>query len=68
MSVRITDKSLLRTQAFINGEWIDADDGETVVVTNPANGDVIAEVAKCGKAETRRAIEAAETAMVSWRQ
>ncbi len=68
MSMQIADKALLRTQAFINGEWVDADDGETLPVTNPANGDVIAEVAKCGTAETRRAIEAAEAAQVSWRQ
>jgi succinate-semialdehyde dehydrogenase/glutarate-semialdehyde dehydrogenase len=66
--MQIADKALLRTQAFINGEWVDADDGETLPVTNPANGDVIAEVAKCGTAETRRAIEAAKAAQVSWRQ
>ncbi len=66
--MQIADKALLRTQAFINGEWVDADNGETLPVTNPANGDVIAEVAKCGTAETRRAIEAAEAAQVSWRQ
>ena len=68
MSMQITDKVLLKTQAFINGEWVDADNGEMLAVTNPANGEVIAEVAKCGAAETRRAIEAAEAAMVDWRQ
>jgi len=68
MSMQIADKALLKTQAFINGEWVDADNGETLAVTNPANGEVIAEVAKCGAVETRRAIEAAEAAMVDWRQ
>ena len=68
MSMQITDKVLLKTQAFINGEWVDADNGEMLAVTNPANGEVIAEVAKCGAAETRRAIEAAKAAMVDWRQ
>ena len=66
--MQIADKTLLKTQAFINGEWVDADNGDTLAVTNPANGEVIAEVAKCGAAETRRAIEAAEAAMVDWRQ
>jgi succinate-semialdehyde dehydrogenase/glutarate-semialdehyde dehydrogenase len=66
--MQISDKALLKTQAFINGEWVDADDGDTLAVTNPASGEVIAEVAKCGAAETRRAIEAAEAAMVDWRQ
>jgi len=68
MSMQIADKALLKTQAFINGEWVDADNGDTLAVTNPANGEVIAEVAKCGAAETRRAIEAGEAAMIDWRQ
>ncbi len=68
MSMQIADKALLKTQAFINGEWVDADNGATLAITNPANGEVIAEVAKCGAVETRRAIEAAEAAMIDWRQ
>ncbi len=68
MSIQISDQALLKTQAYINGQWIDADSGETVPVTNPANGEVIAEVAKCSTAETRRAIEAAAGAFVEWRQ
>ncbi|MCP4877442.1 MAG: NAD-dependent succinate-semialdehyde dehydrogenase [Gammaproteobacteria bacterium] len=68
MSIQISNQSLLKTKAYINGQWIDADSGETVAVTNPANGEVIAEVAKCSTAETRRAIKAAAEAFVSWRQ
>ena len=68
MSIQISDQGLLKTKAYINGQWVDADSGETVPVTNPATGEVIAEVAKCGTAETRRAIEAAGTAFVEWRQ
>ncbi|MFQ6006967.1 MAG: NAD-dependent succinate-semialdehyde dehydrogenase, partial [Woeseia sp.] len=68
MSMQIADKALLKTQALIDGEWVDADGGETLAVTNPANGEVIAEVAKCGTAETRRAVEAAEAAQLAWRQ
>ncbi|MFQ5564870.1 MAG: NAD-dependent succinate-semialdehyde dehydrogenase [Paracoccaceae bacterium] len=68
MSMQIADKTLLKTQAFIDGKWVDADGGETLAVTNPANGEVIAEVASCGTAETRRAIEAAEAALVAWRK
>ena len=65
--MQITDSSLLKHQALVNGEWINADDGATFAVTNPANDEVVAEVAKCGAAETRRAIEAAETAQIEWR-
>ncbi len=68
MSIQLSDQALLRTQAYINGEWIDADNGATLPITNPANGEVIAEVAKCGTAETRRAIEAAAAAFPKWRK
>lgn len=49
----------LREQAYIGGEWCDADDGATFEVINPANGEVCARVPRMGVAETRRAIEAA---------
>ncbi len=66
--MQLKDAGLLQTQAFINGSWVDADNGETLDVNNPANGETIASIAKCGTAETRRAIEAAEAAQVEWRQ
>ncbi len=62
----LTDPALLRTQAYINGEWVDADDGSMFPVYNPSNGELVAEVADVGAAETRRAIEAAETARHAW--
>jgi succinate-semialdehyde dehydrogenase/glutarate-semialdehyde dehydrogenase len=66
--MQISDQGLLKTQAYVNGQWIDADSGATLAVTNPANGETVAEVAKCGTAETRRAIEAANAALVGWRR
>jgi len=66
MSELLKDPGLLKTKAYINGEWVDADDGATFSVTNPANQEVIAEVASVGGAETRRAIEAAELAQKDW--
>ncbi|KRP18703.1 MAG: NAD-dependent succinate-semialdehyde dehydrogenase [Porticoccaceae bacterium] len=68
MKLRLNDSSLLKTQAHINGVWVDADNGETLAVTNPATGELIAEVAKCGTAETRRMIEAAAAAQKLWAQ
>jgi succinate-semialdehyde dehydrogenase/glutarate-semialdehyde dehydrogenase len=65
--VRLEDQGLLRTGAFVAGEWTAADGGETFDVRNPATGEVVAAVARCGAAETRRAIEAAERAQVDWR-
>ena len=63
----LDDPSLLRDQAFIDGQWVDADSGETFAVENPATGETVADVACCGAAETRRAIEAAARAFEHWR-
>ncbi len=62
----LKDPSLLVTQAYVAGEWADADSGATFEVTNPARGDVIAEVADLSRAEVARAIAAAETAHKDW--
>ncbi|WP_022705908.1 NAD-dependent succinate-semialdehyde dehydrogenase [Paracoccus zeaxanthinifaciens] len=62
----LRDPSLLETRAFVAGEWVDADDGATFEVTNPARGDVIAHVADVSRAECARAIDAAEAAMKGW--
>ena len=64
----LKDPSLLRQQGYINGEWLDADSGETIDVPNPATGEVVATVPKMGAAETRRAIEAANEAWPAWRE
>jgi succinate-semialdehyde dehydrogenase/glutarate-semialdehyde dehydrogenase len=65
--MQLSDKKLLKTKAYIDGKWVNGDGGDTFAVIDPATGKSIAEVASCGTAETRRAIEAAETAMLSWR-
>ena len=67
-TIEISDSSLLKTGAYIDGAWVSADDGGTYEVENPATGKVIAEVAECGTAETRRAITAAEAAMPEWQR
>ncbi|MEP3347452.1 MAG: NAD-dependent succinate-semialdehyde dehydrogenase [Litoreibacter sp.] len=49
----------LKEANFIGGEWVAADSGETIEVTNPSNGEVIGTIPACGDVETRRAIDAA---------
>jgi len=66
--LQLKDSSLLRQQAYLSGQWCDADDGQTITVTNPATGEVIGSVPKMGAAETRRAIDAANAAWPAWRQ
>ena len=65
--MQLTNNPLLRTQAYINGAWSDADDGETYAIYNPANGEQLASVPNMGAAETRRAIATADVAFRTWR-
>ncbi|WP_101757997.1 NAD-dependent succinate-semialdehyde dehydrogenase [Oceanicoccus sp. KOV_DT_Chl] len=63
----LSDPSLLRSQLYINGEWVNADSGATMPVSNPATKANIIDIPNAGAAETRRAIEAADVAFQSWR-
>ena len=53
--MKLDDLQLLREQAYVNGQWIEADDGTRFAVTNPADGETIAQVSSLGQAETTRA-------------
>lgn len=66
LSSLLSNPGLLRTQAYVAGKWIDAASGKTFAVTNPARGDVIAQVADLSRAEIATAIDAADQARVAW--
>src|SRR5260221_9283661 len=63
---RLADPTLLRSQAYIDGAWVTADDGGTDSIRNPADGQLIATVPRLGGAETNRAIAAAQAAFPAW--
>ena len=63
----INDSALFRQQIYINGHWSDADSGDKINVTNPADDSILGTVPKAGATETRRAIEAAQAAFADWR-
>ncbi|KAG6518959.1 hypothetical protein ZIOFF_022445 [Zingiber officinale] len=63
---RLRQSGLLRTQGLIGGKWIDAYDGKTIPVHNPATGDVIANVPFMGRNEAINAISSAHEAFTSW--
>jgi len=65
--MRIPDIELLREQGYIGGEWVQAQDGAVLDVTDPATGEVIAQVPSMGAAETRHAVATAEEAWGPWR-
>ncbi|KGY09192.1 NAD-dependent succinate-semialdehyde dehydrogenase [Vibrio sinaloensis] len=61
-------RDLVLSQGWINGEWVDANDGKRVEVLNPATGDVITTVPDMGKVESEAAVNAAHTAFQEWRK
>ena len=61
------ENSLFRPFAYIDGNWVAADSGEQIDVDNPATGEIVGRMPKLGRAETERAIEAAESAWPAWR-
>ena len=63
----LKDPSLFRQQCFINGQWCDAEDGATIDVDNPSNGEIIGTVPRMKEADTLQAIAAADNALPAWR-
>ena len=61
----LNDPSLLETRAYVNGTWMNGDEG-TFDVTNPARGDVIAQVADLSRGQVAEAIAGAEAAQKEW--
>ncbi|MGK9234876.1 NADP-dependent succinate-semialdehyde dehydrogenase [Inquilinus limosus] len=65
--MQLTDSKLFRQQCYIDGGWVNADDGRVIEVTNPADGARLGTVPRAGAAETRRAVAAADKAWPAWR-
>jgi succinate-semialdehyde dehydrogenase / glutarate-semialdehyde dehydrogenase len=62
----LKDPGLLPNKAYVAGEWVDAADGATFAVTNPARGDVIARVPDLDRTDAARAIAKADTVRREW--
>src|SRR4051794_7532637 len=60
------ERTLLRQAGYVAGEWVSADSGGTIDVTDPTTHEVIGTVPDMSTAETRRAIDAAAAAMPEW--
>ncbi|OBZ70332.1 Glutarate-semialdehyde dehydrogenase DavD [Grifola frondosa] len=65
-SFGLKDASLIRTQAFIDGKWVDAKEGGKITVTNPATTEELGTVPEMGLPETKEAIDAASKAFKTW--
>jgi succinate-semialdehyde dehydrogenase/glutarate-semialdehyde dehydrogenase len=64
--LNLKDSGLLKTDALVDGTWVQADSGKHIEVRNPATGALIGTVPDMGAAETERAIVAAEKALAMW--
>lgn len=64
----LKNKSLFKQQSFIDGQWLNADNGQVIQVVNPATDEIIGTVPKMGGNETKKAIKAAQTAQIAWRK
>ena len=67
MTLHLKDMTLLKNKGLIGGQWVGAESGKLFAVTDPATGATIVEVADMGRAETKRAIDAAAAALPAWR-
>jgi succinate-semialdehyde dehydrogenase/glutarate-semialdehyde dehydrogenase len=65
--MQLNDPDLLRHQAYIDGQWCDASNGDVTEIFNPANGESLGVVPNIGGVQTRQAIEAAQAAQPAWR-
>lgn len=67
-SPQLKDPSLLKSQTYVNGEWIDAKSGKTFEVHDPATGKLIGTQPEMDRADTEAAIAAAAAALPSFRK
>ena len=68
VSLELKHSALLRPrQTWLAGQWVGADSGEVIEVTNPSNRSVIATVPEMGRAKTMRAVIAAKAAQKQWK-
>lgn len=63
----LKDTGLFKQQCLINGQWIDAKDGDTLEVRNPADNSLVGTVPSLSRDETELAIKQAEKAWPAWR-
>ncbi|PHM45132.1 aldehyde dehydrogenase [Xenorhabdus mauleonii] len=64
--MNISGNPFFRQQAYINGQWCDADSKETLIVSDPATGKAIGQVPNMAATEAKKAIQAAHDALPEW--
>ena len=67
VKLNLKDPDLFRQAMLIDGDWVQADSGETLEIRNPATGELVGYAPRAGQTETARAIAAAERALAEWK-
>jgi len=65
---RLADRRLFRELAYLNGRWTAGPVGASFPVTDPATGEIIANVAELGGGEAEAAVDAAWLSFPGWRR
>ena len=65
--MQLTNTTLFKEQVFIDGQWVNAHDNKTFAVTNPATGEIIANIASVAAQQVEQAVVAADTALATWK-
>ena len=65
---QLKDQSLFKQKCFINGEWVNSDNGHTFGVVNPSDLTVVGTMPNASKKETIRAIDAANNSWSDWKK
>ncbi|MCL7488566.1 MAG: NAD-dependent succinate-semialdehyde dehydrogenase [Desulfobulbaceae bacterium] len=66
--MQLQEPDIFRENCLVNGQWIDAADGRTFEVHNPATGELVGTVAALGRKEVKKAVAAAAGAYPAWRE
>lgn len=64
--IPLKDTELFRDQSFVGGRWVAAKSGDSIAVTDPATGKLLAEVSSLSEDESRGAVDAAQAAFKGW--
>ena len=69
MSIAVANTlDMKQTQLYINGKWVNGQEGETLEVINPATEDVLTAVSYGTANDARVALEAAQAALPGWKK
>ena len=64
--VTLQNSDLLKTQCLVGEGWVDAEDGSTIEVTNPFNGELLGSIPSLSQSQIEKAVADSEQAQISW--